>query len=72
MPEADALEPVVVIAEVMEAAAVRGLRARFPVHYDPDLFDHPAQFFRLLANARALTDLPPASGRNPAACHWIY
>lgn len=54
MPETDALDPVVVIAEVMEAAAVRGLRARFPVHYDPELFDHPAQFFRLLANARAL------------------
>ena len=54
MPDAETLDPVVVIAEFMEAAAVRSLRAQLPVHYDPELFDHPAQFYRLLASARAL------------------
>ncbi|HNC53252.1 MAG TPA: hydroxyacid dehydrogenase [Accumulibacter sp.] len=54
MAEAEARGPVIVIAEHMEAATVRSLRARFPVHYDPELFDHPAQLHATLVSARAL------------------
>jgi (S)-sulfolactate dehydrogenase len=46
--------PTIVISEFMDENAVESLRARYTVHYHPDLVDRPQQLQELLAHARAL------------------
>jgi len=47
-------KPNIVITEFMDAGAVDKLRARYSVHYDPDLVDKGEVINPLLANAHAL------------------
>ena len=44
----------IVISEFMDRAAVDALAARFTVHYDPDLVDHPDALVHIVADADAL------------------
>ncbi|THF60517.1 hydroxyacid dehydrogenase [Pseudothauera rhizosphaerae] len=46
--------PFVLIAEYMDDGGVRALQQDFAVHYDPDLFESPAELHRLIGGARAL------------------
>ena len=47
-------QPIIVITEFMDEDAVESLRARYSVHYHPDLVDRPQQLQELLPHARAL------------------
>jgi (S)-sulfolactate dehydrogenase len=44
----------IVISEFMDGAAVARLAARYAVHYDPELVDHPDELATFVADARAL------------------
>ncbi|CAM5195616.1 3-phosphoglycerate dehydrogenase [Bosea thiooxidans] len=44
----------IVITEFIDEAAIAGLRARYTVHYDPELYAHPDEMARLFADVPAV------------------
>ena len=44
----------IVITEFMDDTAVANLKARFAVHYDPELYAHPDEMARLFADVPAV------------------